>query len=303
MHLELLTVGDAFHDHIFMGLSRLPRIGEELRAPAFVATIGGGAVITAMAAARLGVRTRIISALSAAAARTLRDAAVSVVNVRRAAEPHAVTAALSLPHDRSFVTFAGVNDRLQPRLPAAVARQRARHVHFAFAPVDCIRWASIAERLRAGGTTTSWDFGWVPALRRRAGFARLLRHADFIFVNEIEANMYAGGSRRRIPADFWRRTGANTIVKLGRHGSWWISADVDLRAPAPRVRAVDTTGAGDAFNGGFLYAFLRGAAPRDCLEAGNAVGAQSTLAAGGIASLPESLVGLVGRWVRQVGAS
>jgi sugar/nucleoside kinase (ribokinase family) len=233
--------------------------------------------------------------LSADAARTLRGAAVSVVNVKRSAEPHAITAALSMPHDRSFVTFAGVNDRLQPRLPAALARQRARHVHFAFAPVDCARWAGISERLRAGGTTTSWDFGWSPPLRNRAGFARLLRSAEFIFVNEVEAALYAGLPARRSAVDFWRRAAATTIVKLGPRGSRWLAAQVDLRAAAPRVRSVDTTGAGDAFNGGFLYAFLRGAAPGDCLRAGNFVGARSTLAAGGIASLPNGLVGQVGQ--------
>lgn len=296
MRLELLTVGDAFHDLIFTGLSRLPRAGEELHATDFVATIGGGAVITAMAAARLGVRTRIVSALSAEAARTLRRAAVSVVNVKRPVEPHAITAALSMRRDRSFVTFAGVNDRLQARLPSVVARQRTRHVHFAFAPVDCARWARIGERLRAAGTTTSWDFGWSPPLGRGAGFTRLLRSADFIFVNELEAPMYAGVSPWRSPGDFWRRAAANTIVKLGRRGSRWISRELDLRATAPRVRSVDTTGAGDAFNGGFLYAFLRGASPRDCLRAGNFVGAQSTLAAGGIAALPAALPdGLVRR--------
>ena len=289
MRLELLTVGDAFQDLIFTGLPRLPRAGEELHAADFVATIGGGAVITAMAAARLGVRTRIVSALSTDAARTLRRAAVSVVNVKRPSEPHAITAALSMRRDRSFVTFAGANDRLQLRLPAAIAHQRTRHVHFAFAPIDCSRWSRISERLRGAGTTTSWDFGWSPPLGGRAGFAQLLRSADFIFVNEVEAALYAGVPPRRSPGHFWRRAAANTIVKLGRRGSRWISPDMDFRAAAPRVRSVDTTGAGDAFNGGFLYAFLRGAAPRDCLRAGNAVGAQSTLAAGGIASLPTSV--------------
>jgi ribokinase len=294
LRVELLTVGDAFHDLIFMGLPRLPRIGEELKTSQFVATFGGGAVITATAAARLGLRTGIASALSTEAARELRRARVSIVNVKRASEPHAITAALSTRRDRSFVTFSGANDRLQPRLPAAVARQRAAHIHFAFAPLQCARWAGISARLRAAGTTTSWDFGWDPSLRTRTGFARLLRSADFIFVNEIEAAMYAGGSRRSSAVDFWRRSAPNTVLKLGRRGSRWIAASFDLRASAPRVRSIDTTGAGDAFDGGFLYAFLRGAPPRDCLRAGNFVGAQSTLAAGGIASLPTSLpAGLV----------
>ncbi|HXI31357.1 MAG TPA: carbohydrate kinase family protein, partial [Vicinamibacterales bacterium] len=301
LRLDLLTVGDAFHDLIFLTLPRLPRLGEELRTAQFVATFGGGAVITATAAARLGARARIVSALSADAVRALRRARVSVVNVRRPSEPHAVTAALSTRRDRSFVTFTGVNDRLQPRLPAAVSRQRARHVHFAFAPERCARWAGISARLRAAGTTTSWDFGWEPALRARPGFARLLRNADFVFVNEIEAAMYAGASRRAAADDFWRRTSPNTVIKLGRRGSRWIATGIDERAPAPRVRSIDTTGAGDAFDGGFLFAFLRGAAPRDCLRAGNFVGAQSTRAAGGIGSLPDRLPNGLVRQVGRVG--
>jgi sugar/nucleoside kinase (ribokinase family) len=287
--LDLLTVGEAFQDLIFVGLPHLPRPGEELRTSRFVATIGGGAVITATAAARLGARTAIVSALSREAAAALRRDQVRVVNVKRPAEAHAVTVSLSTARDRSFVTFNGVNDRLEARLPAALARQRARHVHLAFAPRDCARWTRIVERLRARGTTTSWDFGWSPPLRAAAGFGALVGSADFIFVNEAEAALYA--RRRGIDKAlaYWRRAARNTIVKLGPRGSRWISgADHgartpnDISAPAPRVRALDTTGAGDAFNGGFLVAWLSGRPPRECLRRGNLVGARSTLTPGGV---------------------
>jgi len=227
-----------------------------------------------------------VSALSRDAARALRGDRVSVVNVKRAREAHAVTVALSTRDERSFVTFNGVNDRLQARLPAAVRRRRASHVHFAFSPADCATWTAVADRLRARGTTTSWDFGWDPALRYRAGFWRLVRTVDFVFVNEIEAAMYAGLSRRANAADFWRRAARNAVITLGPRGSRWAAAGVDVRAAAPRVRAVDTTGAGDAFNAGFLFGLLRSRTRRDCLRLGNFVGARSTLAAGGVASLP-----------------
>lgn len=284
--LELLAVGEAFQDLVFAGLSHLPRAGEELRTSSFTSTIGGGAVITATAAARLGVRTAIVSAFSRKTGVTLRRNAVATVNVMRASDAPAITVALSTPRDRSFVTFDGVNARLQSRLPGPVMRRRAAHVHFAFCPSNPARWAAVADRLRANGTTTSWDFGWHPALRRRSGFARLLRSVDFIFVNEAEAAMFAGSARRGRDAAFWRRRSRNAVIKLGSRGSRWIGPAVDVRAAAPRVRAVDTTGAGDAFNGGFLFALLRGRAPRDCLRIANFVGARSTLAPGGIASLP-----------------
>jgi len=85
---------------------------------------------------------------------------------------------------------------------------------------------------------------------------------------------------------FLTRAAANTVVKLGSRGSRWVSQDLDLIQPAPRVTAVDTTGAGDAFNGGFLFGLMSGACPRDCLRHGNFVGGQSTRAAGGLATLP-----------------
>jgi ribokinase len=283
--IDLLTVGEAFQDLVFVGLPHQPRSGEEVKTARFAATIGGGAVITAIAAARLGLRAAIASGLSAEAARRLRAERVRVVNLRRPSEPHAISVALSTAHDRSFVTFNGVNDLLQPHLPAAVARQRAAHVHFAFAPDNCRRWTLIVERLRARGTTTSWDFGWNPELRARPGFARLLGSVDFLFVNEAESALYAR-TRATGAIAHWRRTARNTVVKLGRRGSRWIAAARDLSEPARRVRAIDTTGAGDAFDGGFLYALLRGHPPRECLHIGNFVGARSTLAAGGIDALP-----------------
>jgi sugar/nucleoside kinase (ribokinase family) len=248
------------------------------------------------------LRTAVISALSREAAAALRRDDVRVVDLRRPGEPHAVTVSLSTARDRSFVTFDGVNDRLQSRLPAALARQRARHVHLAFAPRHCARWTRIVHRLRTAGATTSWDFGWNPWLAASPGFDELVAGADFVFVNEAEAALYARGRGGRAAVDYWRRTARCTIVKLGRQGSRWITGARRLQpsvkrlpsvitAPAPRVRAVETTGAGDAFNGGFLTAWLDGRPPRECLRLGNFVGAQSTLAAGGLDALPASPTG------------
>ena len=61
-----------------------------------------------------------------------------------------------------------------------------------------------------------------------------------------------------------------------------------FHVPGFSVRAVDTTGAGDAFNGGFLAARLAGRTPKPSLRAGNRMGALSTRAAGGIDGLPRS---------------
>ena len=96
----LLTAGEAFEDLVFVGLERLPSPGEEIKTDTFHATIGGGAVITAIGAARLGVITAIASALSDAAVTRLRRERVRVHNLKLKSEPHAISAALSTGADR-----------------------------------------------------------------------------------------------------------------------------------------------------------------------------------------------------------
>ncbi len=203
-----------------------------------------------------------------------------------------MSAALSTTDERAFVTFNGVNARLEARLAKALTspglgapkpgRRRARHVHLAFYPHDCGRWTRIVLGLRARGITTSWDFGWNEPLTEDRGLTGLVDALDFVFVNEHRsAPLHRGGDTRR-------RAGALATAARHRHreagpdGSLWLAPNRDIHAPAPKVKVVDTTGAGDAFNGGFLVAWMNGASPAKCLAAGNKVGAASTRRAGGL---------------------
>ncbi len=283
---ELLTVGEAFEDLIFLNLPRIPGPGEEVKTNEFVASIGGGAIISAVAARRLGVRCRIVSAMSDRAVTYLRVQGIAVRNLRLPGEPHAISAALSTPTNRSFVTFNGVNDVLEDRLLPALDEERARHVHFAFYPRSCVRWERVVRRLREAGVTTSWDFGWNEALLDDDQFPMLLRALDYVLFNAQEAMLYS--RRRTLSAALatWRRSPMHVIIKLGARGSQWVGCDTDLHASARRARVVDTTGAGDAFNGGFLAGRLRDLTPRLSLRLGNHAGTASTRRAGGLDGLP-----------------
>ena len=287
---RLLTAGEAFEDLVFVGLERLPAPGEEIKTDAFHATIGGGAVITAVAAARLGLPTAILSALSAPAVSRLRRERVRVHNLRQPREPHAITAALSTTSDRAFVTFTGVNAVLEPRLLDALAATSAGHVHLALTPLDLAAWTKCVKRLRRGGATVSWDFGWSESLALRPELPTLLDALDLVFVNELEAPLYAQVNALDDAYPPLRARKCGVVVKLGALGSRWLRSglDGDVVMPAPRVSPVDTTGAGDAFSAGFLSAWLRGSTPAMCLATGNMVGAESTRAPGGIDALPHA---------------
>lgn len=283
---RLLTAGEAFDDLVFMGLERLPGPGEEVKTDQFQATIGGGAVITAIGAARLGLPASIVSALSPAAVRRLRQERVRVTNLRRPREPHAITAALSTATDRTFVTYNGVNARLDTRLRPALAATTATHVHLALCPRDLAAWTRLVKRLRQRRVTVSWDFGWNVALAADPRLAALIDALDLVFMNELEAPLYTRTATLDDAYPRLRTPRSNVVVKLGDQGSRWLRASGDVVMPAPAVDAVDTTGAGDAFNAGFLAAWLSGGAPAACLATGNSVGAASTTAAGGVDGLP-----------------
>jgi ribokinase len=287
---RLLTAGEAFEDLVFVGLERLPAPGEEVKTDTFHATIGGGAVITAVAAARLGVSTAILSALSAPAVARLHRERVRVHNLRQPREPHAISAALSTTTDRAFVTFNGVNAVLEPRLLDALATTAAGHVHLALTPSDLDAWIRRIRRLRKAGHTVSWDFGWSETLALRPELPALMDALDLVFVNELEAPLYAQVNALDDAYPPLRARRCTVIVKLGSLGSRWLRAgpEGDVVMPAPRVTPVDTTGAGDAFSAGFLAAWLRRAAPATCLATGNTVGAASTRAAGGLDALPHA---------------
>jgi sugar/nucleoside kinase (ribokinase family) len=283
---DLVTAGEAFEDFVFYDLPQLPRPGEEVKTSRFAHAPGGGAIITAVAAARLGLKTAVVSAVSSDTRTRLRRERVGLRDLRRANEDPAITVAISTARERTFVTFNGVNDRLEERLLSALPRVSARHVHCAFDPKRCRRWIPVVRSLRQRGRTVSWDFGWNEGLNDDPGFAGLLAELTVVFVNDAEARLYAGVPSLPAAFTWWRNAARATVVKLGHRGAVYLSSQAVIRSPAPRTRAVDPTGAGDAFNGGYLAAYVRGKDVGACLRLANAVGARSTTKPGGLDGLP-----------------
>lgn len=287
--LDLVTAGETFDDFVFYRLRRVPDAGQEVKTHRFVRSPGGGALITAVAAARLGLRCAVASGLSDDAVTLLRDEDVAVRNLRRPGEPAAITVALSTTRDRRFVTFNGMNDRLPSRIRRVLPRLRARHVHLALHPGSCRPWIRVIDALRRRAITSSWDFGWSADLPRDPHFVQLATSVDYLFLNRDEALMYSRCRDLTHALDRWRGSPNTVVIRIGAGGSHLVGSragKLELRATSPSVHVVDTTGAGDAFNAGFLAATLRGRHLDAALRLGNRVGALSTRRPGGIAGLP-----------------
>jgi sugar/nucleoside kinase (ribokinase family) len=168
-------------------------------------------------------------------------------------------------------------------VPAALLA-RARHVHassyFLLERSLGAGLAGVFAAARAAGATTSLDTNWDPA-GRWAGVAELLRLVDVFFPNTAEL---AGIGLA--PTDL-AAAGTTVVVKEGAAGAraWWPGGGACAVAARP-VDVVDTTGAGDSFDAGFLAGYLAGEPVPRCVAMGVAAGSLSTRAAGGTAAQP-----------------
>ncbi len=295
---SLIAAGEFFFDLIFYQLQRLPKLGEELVTRNFGLALGGGAPNTALAAARLGSKVQLATVLGDTvlddfAIGELKKHGIGASLIRRERKSMgAVTVSVSLPQDRFFLTYPGSNTHLDKYLLAPATRRslgRSSHVHFALSPRNWEPYAHLAGWLKRESVTTSWDLGWHPEAVKLPGFRALYAGLDVIFLNKIEALRYTGEKSPEKAIRKISSPGQVVVVKLGEAGAMAIDDGTLVTAKGIKVDAIDTTGAGDAFNGGFLHAWMDRLPLIDCLRAGNVCGAFSTTKPGGNAALPNKI--------------
>ena len=290
---DSIVVGDLFIDLVMTGFAALPRLGEEGFAGACGRETGGGAANTASGLAALGMRTALLGIVGADEADWFRErfATRRVDTSLLDAHPTdatAITVAVSTPRDRIFYTYYGPNVLLPDMLARAQTREvlaAARHVHFAF-PVPPPLLADLAEWLRQRGTSTSLDVGWQEGWLADPASLGALARLDWFFPNELEAERMTGESRPERMLAWFREHCARVALKLGPIGSAASDTPEGRIVSSIAVAPLDTTGAGDCFDAGFLYGWLSRMPVDECLRIGNICGALSTLAAGGIAGFP-----------------
>jgi hypothetical protein len=214
---------------------------------------------------------------------------VDTAAVARAAdEPTGVTfVAVDHTGERSFLHLSGANARFGrdtldlDRLPPA------RHLHYAsffiLPSLDGAPAAGLLAEARARGMTTSLDLCWDRSGEWMERLRPCLPHADLLTPNREEAEGLTGHPDPARAAEALLSAGARAVaIKLGEDGCYYADASGYLACPAFRVPTVDTTGAGDCFVAGFLYARGRGWDLPRTLRFANACGAMSVREMGAV---------------------
>lgn len=285
----VLVVGDACPDLVLRG-DVVPRFGqaEQLLDSADL-VLGGSAAIVACGLARLGVPTALAAVvgddplgdvvrdwLSAARVdvrwlRTDPDVATGVTVVLSAGE-------------RALLTYAGTIGSTGPDVVDLDVVERVRHVHSAsyfLMPRLAPALVDVFAHAHRHGVTTSLDTNWDPAEQWQVPTA-LLAETDVYLPNDVELLAVCGGEDVEAAARVAVGHGAGVALKSGAAGGvWWGSDGSRAVVTSPRVEVVDTTGAGDSFDAGFLSAWVEDRSPAACLERAVVCGSLSTRAAGG----------------------
>jgi hypothetical protein len=160
-----------------------------------------------------------------------------------------------------------------------------QYVHFACAPdvdTDDKLFSSLSRRSKISIDVQS-HASWLT----RPESLNILRHCTMFFPNEREGSWISAALE---PHDILLRLRDKGIrgvgLKLGGKGAALLWGRRQFLTDAFPVETMDTTGAGDCFDAGFIFAQLRGDRPQRCLEIANICGALSTRALGGIAAFP-----------------
>ncbi|MBN1583995.1 MAG: carbohydrate kinase family protein [Anaerolineae bacterium] len=296
---RILVVGELNVDLIMSGLPSLPVLGKELLCQDFQLVLGGSSSICAcwMAGVGAGLDARVdlwgkvgsdpysdflIEALQAQGVGTqgvIRDPTIRT----------GATISLTYPHDRAMMTFLGAIAELQ--LSDIDLDQLSSYDHLHSASIFLQHrlrpdLAALFEAAQNAGLTTSLDSGWDPDDEWQ-GVLDILSHVDFFLPNETEAIHLSGERTVEQAARALSRTAKTVVVKLGAEGALAHSGEQTWRVPGFAVAPVDTTGAGDSFNAGFVCAHVvQGRSIPDAMRFANACGAIAVTTIGGTTGIP-----------------
>lgn len=165
----------------------------------------------------------------------------------------------------------------------------ARHIHltgYAEAQNHDAYLAFLQRLRRETDVTVSFDVGWDSSGEWSRRIYELFPYLDVLLMNETECLHYSGKSTAREAALDFAENGCLAAIKLGKKGALCCRDGQIFVREGFSVPVVDTTGAGDSFNAGFVYGFLTGADPETALDLGNGCGALSCTGLGGNVMFP-----------------
>ena len=287
---DLLVAGRPTVDLMFSRLHEWPALGRDVESDGFGVS-AGTSFNTPAAANRLGLRVAYVATVGNDAwSRMIRDEFAieglpsDFLEIEDRPLP-AVSVAFNLDGDRGFVTHwgpdRGYDARLQARAARVASSIEARHLH---AYVDEDEELEVLARRR--GMTISVDAWGGPAWSSPRPLTDVLSRADVLFANESEVGAMTGEGIPERALELLAPHCPCVVVKRGGSGAIGMADGRMISVGADPIDVVDTTGAGDSFNAGFLVGWLGGLGLEPSLTLGAICGSRAVGDYGGYRGCP-----------------
>lgn len=272
--LDVLCVGDVNQDIITTPLDDYPKRNEQVVIPEFKYYLGGSSAICSAACQSLGLKTGFVGVVGddfhgLNLKRKLKAFNVkSYVRVSGRAGTDTTFAITFKNGKRSFITSHGANDELSINDVKNDVLMSSRHLHVSgYWHLKNLRprLPELFKRAKRHGLSTSFDIGATIEKRDWSRILSLLSDVDVLFLNDYELRLLTKSSmlkgiKKLIPLV------SVLALHLGGEGAMACTKDKRVRMDSFNVKVINPTGAGDTFNAGFLYAYLRNELLGSCLK-------------------------------------
>lgn len=288
---RVLFVGDINIDVIMGGLASPPVLDKEITCATYDVLVGGSTCITACAYASLGGAASIAGLVGQDGEgqfllRELKAFGVKTNLVRNTQKVKTgVTVNLIIGSTRSQVTYPGTIAEFDAADIHAGVLEGCRHLHISGPYLQTklrpkvSRLLKLARRL---GMTASLDPQW-DATEHWKDMKEWMPLLTYLFLNEGEAISVTRTASARAALGVLAGKTRCPVIKMGGKGALIMDGGKVRSIPTPPKKIVDTTGAGDSFNAGFLFATLEKGMPlMDTARFAAATGARSCKFAGGV---------------------
>ena len=291
--MKILIAGELNPDLVLRNYQKFPELGKEVLVEDLDLTLGSSSAICAVGLAKLGDSVTFAATVGADAygdfcTAALERAGIDVSLVRHRSDlKTGITVSITSSSDRALVTYPGAIGCLSAADLPDTAFAGFRHFHVSsYFLQDALRpgLGKLFATARKAGLTTSLDTGYDPSEKWSGDLIGVLTEVDVFLPNEIEIREITGCQDVREGLAKLENGHMLVVGKLGGEGCLTHYRGEWIRVPAFPIEVVDTTGAGDSFNAGFLHTWLRGDPMKDCLVFASACGALSTRGLGGTAT-------------------
>jgi len=299
--MDVSVVGELNVDIIMRGINGFPELDKEKLAEEGRITLGSSSAICAVELSRLGARINFIGALGddilgEYILRFLSNERINTLRIRRQANFNTgFTVSLTYPENRALITYTGIMEYFTVTdEDIDFITSNSNHLHISSFFLQKRLQQDIKHlftEVKEKGLTVSLDPGWDPEDRNWLKLKELFPLVDILFLNEVEAkrlynSIYDKDEDIDTIADSLSKEINLLVIKLGERGALAVKDGKKYYRGGFKVDVVDTTGAGDAFNAGFLYGRLNNYDIDRCLLIGNACGALSCTGIGGTTNVP-----------------